>query len=202
MPATTATRSSATATARCSTAATRCSATDAGLSPCRIAFCLSALLDAAEGARAGAALTAGCSVSSRRLFVSVESPGRCAGAAGNSAARAPASVDAAAVGNSAARTPTSVEGAPVIKRVAPGVVPAAAKSRVMVVPIESPVIPAPSKTSEEADSEAGAKREVRAAIPDSRILVPSRPRPDWTSVGHPRIIGGDVNDLGVGRLND
>ena len=110
MPATAATRSSATATARCSTtAATRCSATDAGPSPCRIALCLSALLDAAEGARADAALAAGCSVSSRRLPVSVESSGRWAGTVGNSAACAPTSVDVATVGNSAARASTSVD---------------------------------------------------------------------------------------------
>src|SRR5271157_230364 len=203
MPA--ATRSSA-------TAASRCSATDAGLSPCRIALRLSALLDVAEGARAGAALTAGCRVSSRRLPVSVEGSGRCAGTVGNSAARTPtgvgkptartpASVDVAAVGNSAARAPTPVDAAPVIKRVAPGVVPAAAKSCISVAPIESPVIPPPSKTPEETDSKTHPKRQVGAAIPNAGIRIPSRPRHNGISVNHPRIICGDVNDLGVSRLN-
>ena len=189
---------SATAPSRSSTtAATRCSATDAGLPRCRIALCLSALLDAAEGARAGAALSAGCSVSSRRLSVSVESPGRWAGTAGKSTARAPASV-----GGSAAPASAPVEAAPVIKRVAPRVVPAAAISCVTATPIESPVIPAPSKASEEADSKPHPERQVRAAKPNSGIRVPSRPRHDGISVSHPRIIRGDVNDLGVGRLND
>ena len=64
------------------------------------------------------------------------------------------------------------------------------------------MIPAPSKTSEEADSEAHSEREVRAAIPNSGIRVPSRPRHDGISVSHPRIIRGDVNDLGVSGLND
>ena len=58
-------------------------------------FGLSAMVVAAEGARADAALTAGCSVSSSRLPVSVERPGSCAGTVVNSAA--PADVPARSV---------------------------------------------------------------------------------------------------------
>ena len=104
--------SAATATTRYSATATGCSATDAGLSARRIGFCLSALLDAAEGAGANAGLTAGRSVSSRRLPVPVEWTDRCAGTVINSAARASTSVDVALGGNSAARTPTWVDAAP------------------------------------------------------------------------------------------
>src|SRR5208337_3658008 len=193
-----ATRCSATASARCpTTAATRCSATQAGASSCRIALCLSALLVTAEGARTDAALTAGCSVASCRLPVSVERRHRWAGTVVNSAARGSTSIV-----SSASRAPTSVVGVPVIKRGAPGVVPAAAISCVMATPIESPMIPAPSKTSEPTDSEADSKREVRAVKPNSGIRVPSRPRHYGTSINQPRIVRGDVNDLGAGRLND
>src|ERR1700732_3747265 len=62
--------------------------------------------------------------------------------------------------------------------------------------------PAPSISSVEADSEADSVRQVRAAIPDSGILVPSRPRLYGPSVNQPWIIFGDVNDFGTGRLDD
>ena len=201
MPA--ATRSPAATTARRSTpAATASSATKAGTSACRKASCLSTLLDAAEGARAGAALTVGCSVSSSRPGISVEGPGSWTGTAGKSAARAPGPVDVAAVGSFATRARAPVEAAPVIKCVAPRVIPAAAISCETATPIESPAIPAPSKTSEETHSKTHPKRQIRAAVPNSRVWVPSWPRVDGISVSHPRIIRGDVNDIGVGRLND
>ena len=194
-PASAATPPSASAPSRFSTtAATRCSATDAGLSSLRIALCLSALLDAAEGAGAGAALSARGSISSRRLSVPVESPGRWARTAGKSAGTA--------VGCSAAPAPAAVEAVPVIKRVAPGVVPATAIGCEPASPVESPVIPAPSKASEKADSKPHSERQVRAAIPNSGIRVPSRPCHDGIPISHPRIICGDVNDLRVGGLND
>ena len=163
---------------------------------------------AAEGARADAALTAGCSVSSSSLGVSIERPGRCAGTVVSSAAPAdiPVRSPVPAAGPvpphtvTAARASSSVVVAPVIKRVAPGVVPAAVIHYVSAMPIESPMTPAPSITAEEADSEADSEREVRAAIPDSGIRVPPRPRPYGTSVNQPRIICGDVNDIGVSRL--
>src|ERR1700732_5231778 len=62
--------------------------------------------------------------------------------------------------------------------------------------------PAPSISSVEADSEADSVRQVRAAIPDSGILVTSRPRRYGTAVNQPWIIFGDVNDFGTGRLDD
>ena len=111
MPATTTTRCSTPSAMRCSaTAATRISATQAGASACRIALCLSALLDAAEGTRADAALTAGCSVSSRRLLVSIERTGRCARSVGNSTARTPTRVVSPTAG-----TPSPVEVATAVK---------------------------------------------------------------------------------------
>ncbi len=158
---------------------------------------------AAEGAGADAALTAGCSVSSSRLRVSVERPGRCAGTVENSTA--PAVCSAACdsprwrMRNSAAAAVKlrraachPVEGVPVIKRSAPGVVPAVVINCVSVMPIESPMTPAPSKTAEQTDSEADSEREVRAAKPNSGIRVPSRPRRD-------RILRKPATDRTQGR---
>src|SRR5271157_237261 len=165
---------------------------------------------AAEGAGADAALTAGCRVSSSRLPVSLKRPDRCARTVVNSAA--PADVPARSVPcvgagttaltvKSAAAACSSVESVPVIKRSAPGVVPAVVKHCIVVMPIESPMTPAPSKTAEPADSEARAPRQIRAAKPDSRIRIPSRPRHYRPSVSQPRVIRGDVYDIGAGGLN-
>src|SRR5271157_3012816 len=115
--------------------------------------------------------------------------------------RVGAGISAFAV-NSAARASTSVVVVPVIKRVAPRVVPVVVIVHVPVMPIASPMIPAPSPTSEPPDSEADSEPEGRAVIPNSGIRVPPRPRHNGVSVNHPRIIGGDVNHLGVSRLND
>src|SRR5208282_586177 len=140
----------------------------------------------AEGAGADAALTAGLSVSSSGLGVSAKGTGRSAGT----------------VVNAAALTAASEVAAPVVKRAALGVVPAAAMRDPVVVPIETPIRPAPSKTTEESNAETDAEREVGALIPDSGIGIPSRPRHDGTSVNQPGIICGDVNHIGAGRLND
>src|SRR5271157_3528544 len=115
--------------------------------------------------------------------------------------RVGAGISAFAV-NSARHSSTSVVVVPVIKRVAPGVVPVVVIVHVSVMPIASPMIPAPSPTSEPPDSEADSEPEGRAVIPNSGIRVPPRPRHNGVSVDHPRIIGGDVNHLGVSRLND
>src|ERR1035437_7403410 len=165
---------------------------------------------AAEGAGADAALTAGCSISSSCLPVSVKRPGSCAGTVVDSAA--PADVPARPVPwvgagttalavKSAAAASRSEGIAPVIKRSAPGVVPAVVVHCVPVVPIESPVTPAPSKTAVPTDSEARAPRQIRAAKPDSGIRIPSRPRHYGPAVNQPRGIGGDVNNIGASRLN-
>src|SRR5258708_31645038 len=66
-------------------------------------------------------------------------------------------------------------------------------------PHDAPPHPIPAV---EADSEADSEREVRTPIPDSGIGIPARPRHDRTAVNHPRIIRGDVDNLGASRLND
>src|ERR1700723_2088510 len=72
----------------------------------------------------------------------------------------------------------------------------------MVMPVKSPMAPAPSKATEEANSKTNSEREVRASIPNSGIRIPARPGHNWTAVHQPRIIGGDINDIGLRRLND
>src|SRR5271166_6189735 len=104
--------------------------------------------------------------------------------------------------NSARSSPASVVVVPVVKRAAPGVVVVVVIVYVSVVPIASPMIPAPSPTSEPTDSKADSEPEGGAVIPDSGIRVPTRPRHDGISINHPRIVRGDVNHLGVSRLND
>src|SRR5271165_6422413 len=98
--------------------------------------------------------------------------------------------------------PAPVVIASVVKSVGVGVVPVVVINWVSVIPIESPMTPAPSKACKEADPGTDSEGEIGAVIPDSGIWVPARPRYDRTSVNHPRIVRRDVNDFGVGRLND
>src|SRR5713101_845923 len=133
---------------------------------------------AAEGAGADAALAVRWRVTSGSLVVSVERPARCTGPVEPSAALA----SSGPVKPSATLASTAIEGVPVIKRSAVGVVPVVVINCVVVVPIESPTTPAPSITSEEADSETDPEGKIRTAIPDAGIWVPSRPGHDGTSI--------------------
>src|SRR5258708_8875721 len=168
----------------------------------------------AEGARARTALAARFSVSSSSVIVSFKRPGRCAGTAEFAAALAavPAerpilfvvagTIFGPVAVKSAACVSASVVVVSVIKRMARRVIPIAIVKYDSVIPIGSPMMPAPAITSVKADSGADSVRRVQAAIPDSWILVPSRPLRDGTSVNYPPIIFGDVNYLGTSRLND
>src|SRR6266403_1422845 len=175
----------------------------------------------AEGTRADAALTARFSVSSRSVIVSFKRPHRWGGTvfspAGAGVLRtggpvpfiaagtisAPVAAKSAMVAAKfAARFSTSVVVVPVVKRAAPRVVPVVVISYGPVMPVRSPMTPAPPISAVEADSEADSVRRVQPAIPDSGIFVPSRPRLYGTSVNHPWIIFGDVDDFGVSRLDD
>jgi len=148
----------------------------------------------------------GFSVSSSSPGISVERPSHCAGtgldfAAPAAKSSAPATETAARAVNSAAFAPIPVEVVSVIERVAPRVIPVVVVNYVSVMPIKSPMMPSPSITSEPTDSEPVSEGEVRAAKPNSRIWIPSRPRHDGISVNHPRIVRGDENYIGAGGLN-
>src|SRR5580658_11105726 len=150
---------------------------------------------ATEGAGTDAALAARCCVSASSLSVSLERPGGNAGTVANSAALHSAALHSATLDSAAS------EIAPVIKCPAAREVPGVVVERVVVMPVESPMTPSPSKTAEPADAEAESEREIRTAKPDSWIWVPSRPRHDGISVNQPGVIRRHVNHIGVGRLN-
>src|SRR6266403_2592973 len=168
----------------------------------------------AEGTRARTALTPGFSVSSTCFVVSFKRARRCAGTVGFAASLASVlagwptlfvaagTIRAAVAVSSAARVSASIVVVPVIKRGAPGVVPVVVMNYDSVMPVRSPMTPAPPVSSVVAGSEADSVRRVQPAIPDSGILVPSRPLLDGTSINQPWIIFGDVNDFGVRRLDD
>src|SRR6267378_6442874 len=138
----------------------------------------------AEGARADAALTPGFSVSPSSVIVSFKRPDHWGGTvfspAGPTGVRtggpvpfiaagtisAPVAAKSAVVAaNFAARFSTSVVVAPVIKRAAPGVVPVVVMSYGPVMPVRSPLMPAPSISYVEADSETDSVRRVQPAMP-------------------------------------
>src|SRR6267154_1840900 len=168
----------------------------------------------AEGARARTALTPGFSVSSTCFVVSFKRARRCAGTVGFAASLASVlagwptlfvaagTIRAAVAVSSAARVSASIVVVPVIKRGAPGVVPIVIMNYDSVMPIGTPVVPAPTITSVVANAEADSERRVRAAIPYSRIRIPPRPRLNAISVNQPWIIFGDVDDFGASRLDD
>src|SRR5258708_2766741 len=169
---------------------------------------------AAESARARTALTMGFSVSSSSVIVSCERPGRRAGTVFSPVAAAGVriggpvpfiaadTISAPAAAKSAARVSASIVVVVVIKRIAPRVVSIVIMNNDSVMPIGPPMTPAPAVTSEVADSEADSERKIWTSIPDPGIPIPPRPRRDRAAVNHPRIIRGDVNDLGTSRLND
>src|SRR5271165_6727544 len=159
-------------------AMTETSAAEAGASPRGKASFLSAVTVAAEGSGSYAALPSGFRVSSCTPGVS-------------------GTVEAFA-----ARATSPIETAPVVKGGAAGVVPVVIISCVSAMPIGSPMTPAPSETPEPTDLETDSPGKVRPVIPDAGIRIPPRPRHDGISVNYPRIVCGDVDDLGGGRLND
>ena len=72
----------------------------------------------------------------------------------------------------------------------------------MAMPIPSPVMPAPPKSSEEADSKSSTEVESRAAKKDSGHRIPTWVGDDGVAVHEPRIIGGNVDHIWIGRFDD
>ena len=69
-------------------------------------------------------------------------------------------------------------------------------------PVVSPVSPAPSKPSEETDSKPDTEGEPNASPKNSGDWIPAWVGIDRVPVHKPRIIGGHVYHLGVGRFDD
>src|SRR5580700_6624441 len=183
-----ATRSLMTPAAAVSSAAVRCCrgmpAADARPSTRRIAPGFSAMIVAAEGTRTHAALAASRRVSASRRTVAFE------GSRPNSGTERRAAPDSTAIVITA-----------VVKGPAPGEVPAVVIDGVVVMPVESPVAPAPTETSEPADTKAESERKIGPAEPDSGIRIPSRPRNDGIAVYQPRVIGGNIDHVRLGGIN-
>ena len=70
-----------------------------------------------------------------------------------------------------------------------------------VTPVGIPVVPAPAKAAEIADSEAEAKSNSRSGKIESWIRIPAWPDSDRLSIHEPGIIFRHVNDLRIGRLD-
>src|SRR6266851_9928179 len=68
-------------------------------------------------------------------------------------------------------------------------------------PVVSPVMPAPRKSSEEAHTEPDSKSNPRTTKKDSRHGIPAWIRDDRRSVHEPRIVGRHVDNIRVGRLD-
>ena len=70
------------------------------------------------------------------------------------------------------------------------------------VPVVSPVMPAPPKSSEEADAKSKAERDCGAGKKDSGNRNPAGVGNNRCSVHEPRIIGRYVDHIRVGRFDD
>src|SRR6516162_7122019 len=161
---------------------------------CRVASRLSAVIVMAKGAGAHIALATRCGVPARRAIVSLERSRRTARVVENIPPGRGRPVHAPAKRLWSAM-PSAVIRIAVVKGRAMRVVPVVVIDDVAVVPVKSPVRPAPTKTPEKSDSEPSSKRKIRPAIPDARIRIPSRPRHDRWPVHYPRIVRRHVDDI-------
>ena len=73
---------------------------------------------------------------------------------------------------------------------------------VMVMPVASPMVPAPGETGKEADPEAYGKTNSRPGGVESRIPIPTWPSHDRWSIDNPRIVRGYVDHFRLCGLND
>src|SRR5260370_7120039 len=75
------------------------------------------------------------------------------------------------------------------------------EERSTVMPVVPPVTPAPSKTSEEANSKSNTEGQSGAIPKNPGHRVPARVGNDGRPVDEPRIIGRHVDPLGSGRVH-
>src|SRR5713101_2392122 len=110
-------------------------------------------------------------------------------------------VEVAAVAEIAVAVITVVE--PVVTKIpAVGDVGVVVIDHPMAMPVASPVMPAPTISSEETDAEPDSKSDLRSGKEDSRHGVPAWICDDWLAIHEPGIIGGHINDLRIGRFDD
>src|SRR5271157_2424919 len=68
----------------------------------------------------------------------------------------------------------------------------------VVVPIVSPVSPAPAETAKKADSKTESERNSGTREEQPRIPIPAGPDPDGFAIDEPRVILRHVNNLRIG----
>ena len=71
----------------------------------------------------------------------------------------------------------------------------------VVMPVISPVVPAPAKAAEEANTKAETKRNSRSGKVQPWIPIPARPNSEGLSIHEPGIVFRHVNDLRISRLD-
>src|SRR5260370_25674414 len=114
----------------------------------------------------------------------------------------PASVERVAMVEVAVIEIVVVEVVAIDDRSAVGDVGAVVVNHPMAMPVASPVMPAPTISSEVADSEPNSKSTPRSGGEDSRHGVPARLRHDRLAIYEPRIIGRDIDNLRIGWFDD
>jgi hypothetical protein len=72
----------------------------------------------------------------------------------------------------------------------------------MVMPVPSPVVPSPTKSSKESDPESRAEVKPWAIEKDSGHWIPTWVGDDGIAVHKPRIIGGNVDHIRISRFDD
>lgn len=95
-----------------------------------------------------------------------------------------------------------VEVVAIHNRAAVGDVSVMVEHRAAIVPVISPVIPAPAKSSEETDPKSSAEVESWATIKDSGHGIPTRVGQNGVSVYDPWIVSRHVHNVRIRRLND
>src|ERR1700685_3897059 len=75
------------------------------------------------------------------------------------------------------------------------------ETNAVVMPIVSPVVPAPTVPTKKADSKAEANCNSRTIKEEPRIPIPVWPDPDGLSIHEPRVILRNVNNLRVGGFD-
>ena len=88
------------------------------------------------------------------------------------------------------------------KRVRMGDVGVVIENQCSTPPVESPMMPAPSKSTEEADRESECESETRSCQIESGIGIPAGPDRHDRPVNQPGIILRYINDVGFGWFND
>src|SRR5580692_1590831 len=154
-------------------------AAKASASARRKATFLSATAVATEGVGMNAALTARLGIATSGAAV--------AGERLRSSARV----------KSAAGASAPIERVAVIKRLAGRVIPRVIENGVVVMPIETPVVPAPPVAPKEPNAEANSEEQRRSVIPNTRIGIPTRPGDHRASVYDPGIVRGNVDNFRV-----